>query len=254
MITVRDIYDFIDDFAPFRTQCEFDNSGLQIGNMKNGVTGVTVCLDVTQAAVRYAAKNECELIISHHPLLFHPLRQIDSKSVAHTLCRLGISLISAHTNLDAAQGGLNDLFCDLMGLTEIRTVAEGEQTPLLRIGNTEQISAAALASQVKEVLDLPAVRFTDTPQEIDTVAVCTGAGGDFWELAAANGAQALITGEAKHHEVLAAKEAGFCLIEAGHHATENIVASKFSEMLSARFRDLRVFAYCGQDPVTYITE
>lgn len=254
MIIIQDIYDFIDDFAPFSTQLDFDNAGLQIGHLKNGVTGVTVCLDVTQEAVAYAAQQECELIISHHPLIFHPLRTISSKSTEYLLCRLGISLISAHTNLDAASGGINDQLCDLLGLAEVRPLKAGAEdaVAMMRLGVLPQITTEQkLAQQVQAVLGSGVVRFTETKKPIDTVAVCTGAGGEYWEAAQKAGAQALITGEARHHELLGAQQADFCLMEAGHYATENIMVKKLSEMLSARFRDLRVFAYEGNDPASY---
>lgn len=219
MLTVRQVYDFINERAPFETQVAYDNSGLLVGHPDQEVTGVHFALDVTDKVIDEALENGANLIVTHHPMMFSPIKRlVETDYQARLLCRLirgGISLISAHTNLDQAAGGINDVLAARIGLTDM--TGEG----FVRVGTLPaSMTAAELAQHTSKALG-DTVRVMGNPLAmVEKVGLCSGSGADEWPAAAALGAQAFLTGEAKHHIALEAAAAGVVLLEAGHHATE----------------------------------
>lgn len=219
MLTVQQVYDFINERAPFETQLAFDNSGLLVGHPDNEVTGVHFALDVTNHVIDEAIANGANLIVTHHPMMFSAIKRlVETGHEARLLCRMiraGISLISAHTNLDQAPGGCNDVLAQRIGLTDIQ--GEG----FVRVGALPRPMAAdELAAHISEKLG-DVVRVMGDPAAVITrVGMCSGSGADEWPAAAAMGAQAFLTGEVKHHIALEAADAGVVMLEAGHHATE----------------------------------
>ena len=219
MLTVQQVYDFINERAPFETQLPFDNSGLLAGSPDREVTGVHFALDVTNKVIDEAVENGANLIVTHHPMMFSPIKRlVETDHEARLLCRLireGISLISAHTNLDQAPGGCNDVLAEYIGLTGIQ--GEG----FVRVGSLPRpMTASELAARIGDRLG-DVVRVMGNPSAVITkVGMCSGAGADEWPAAAAMGAEAFLTGEVKHHIALEAADAGVTMLEAGHHATE----------------------------------
>ena len=219
MLTVRQVDDFINAVAPFETQVAYDKSGLLVGHPDQAVTGVHFALDVTDKVIDEALENGANLIVTHHPMMFSPIKRlVETDYQARLLCRLirgGISLISAHTNLDQAAGGINDVLAARIGLTYI--TGEG----FVRVGTLPaSMTAAELAQHISKTLG-DTVRVMGNPLAmVERVGMCSGSGADEWPAAAALGAQAFLTGEAKHHIALEAAAAGVVILEAGHHATE----------------------------------
>lgn len=219
MLTVQQVYDFINERAPFETQVAYDNSGLLVGHPDQEVKGIHVALDVTNAVIDEAVANGANLIITHHPMMFSSIKRlVETSHEARLLCRLirgGISLISAHTNLDQAPGGVNDVLAEIIGLTDV--TGEG----FVRVGRLPRaMTAAELAEHISACLG-DVVRVMGNGDTMVThVGMCSGSGSDEWPVAAAMGAQAFLTGEVKHHIALEAADSGVVLLEAGHHATE----------------------------------
>ena len=219
MLTVQNVYDFINERAPFETQLSFDNSGLLVGAPDREVTGVHFALDLTNRVIDEAIESRANLIVTHHPMMFSPIKRlVETNHEARLLCRLireGISLISAHTNLDQAPGGCNDVLAETIGLTDIQ--GEG----FIRVGSLPApMKADELAEQIGCRLG-DVVRVMGNPDALITrVGMCSGSGSDEWPAAAAMGAEAFLTGEVKHHIALEASDAGVVMLEAGHHATE----------------------------------
>ena len=219
MLTAQQVLDFINERAPFEIQLGFDNSGLLVGHPDNEVTGVHFALDVTNAVIDEAIAKGANLIVTHHPMMFSPIkRMVETDHEAHLLCRLireGISLISAHTNLDQAPGGCNDVLAQTIGLIDIQ--GEG----FVRVGSLPlPMTASKLAAHIGASLG-DVVRVMGNPSAVITkVGMCSGSGADEWPAAAAMGAQAFLTGEVKHHIALEAADASMVMLEAGHHATE----------------------------------
>lgn len=341
MNKVGEFHDAIQSFAPFSTAESWDNVGLLIGGRGLPVTRALLALDLTGAVLEEAVRLRAELVITHHPVIFKPLAALDSASLAYRAVAAGISVISAHTNLDLAQGGVNDALAARLQLSNIRPLTEEHARPyhkivvfvpvataqevyeamatagagrdggyshcaffargegrflplagatpavgevgrlenveevrlemlctpdnspavisamraahpyeqpafdvlhsharsqslsLGRVGTTEKpVSPGDLAAFVRERLGAAGVRYVGGPGAITTVAVCGGSGGGLLRAARAKGAQALVTGEAKHNELLEAAELGLTLVDAGHFATENVVMEPLRRRLS----------------------
>lgn len=219
MLTVQQVYDFINERAPFETQLAFDNSGLLVGDPSREVTGIHFALDVTNKVIEEAIANGANLIVTHHPMMFSPIKRlVETDYQARLLCRMireGISLISAHTNLDQAPGGINDVLAERIGLKDI--VGEG----FVRVGTLPSpMAAGELANSISGALGDVVRVMGDASVIVEKVGMCSGSGADEWPAAAAMGVQAFLTGEAKHHIALEASDAGVVILEAGHHATE----------------------------------
>lgn len=235
MPNVNEIWSFISTFAPPELAAEWDNIGPLV-NGEDKVTGILVCLDITPAVVQEAVQQECNLVVSHHPVIFKPLGRFGKPDVAYQLARAGVSAVCAHTNLDAAEGGVNDVLANLLGLQQLEPFAN----QLGRVGNLpQQATVAQLAAYCGQVLST-ATRFIDVERTVQRVAVVGGSGGDFWQEAQQAGAEVLITGEAKYNDELDAFYAGMPLIVAGHYATEWPVVPVLAQRLQARFDEAKV--------------
>ena len=242
-MTVQDVYNYLDSRAPFATCEEWDNVGLLVGNPQQAVSGILVALDVTDSAINAAVATGANLIVSHHPVIFAPLKAIVGDSIPYRLAAAGIAVISAHTNLDRADGGVNDTLAALLGLTDVRVANDG----VCRIGTLPQeTTPTAFAKTVADTLGT-AVRMSGDGA-IRTVAVCGGSGGDFID-ALTPYADAFVTGEVRHHEWLAAR--GITVIEAGHYATEVPVVDTLCRWLTEAY-GIAVTPYYDGEPYTTI--
>lgn len=241
---VQDVLTALERWAPASTAEEWDNVGLLAGDGEALVSGIVVTLDVTEEAQRFAGLHGANLLVSHHPLIFHPLRRLTSGGAAYRLAAAGMHTIAMHTNLDKAAGGVNDVLASLLGLCDVHTLSDG----LFRIGRLPQrMEADAFASLVSERLET-AVRYArGTRGGIQTVGVCGGAGGDGMDTVLKQ-ADAFVTGELRHHEWLEAVGSGAAVIEAGHYATEAPVVNAVADRLQKLFPEAKVFAYTGRCP------
>ncbi len=246
MMKVKEIYDYLDSFAPFSSQEEWDHCGLSVGSLDADVRTVVVALDVTKSVIAFAKEKNAELVLTHHPLLFHPAGQIETGSVLYEAVASGLTFLASHTCLDKAPGGVNDCLAAAVGFANVRPTAD----PFLMLGYLpHEMRAAELAAHVKERLG-GSVRLSDPDRLVNTVAFCSGGGGEYSPAAAANGAQALLTGEAAHHDFLAANDCGVALLAAGHYETEALVCPVLADKLRERFGfALNVFVYDGAAPV-----
>ena len=239
MSTILDIYRFIDEMAPFQTAMDFDNPGLLVGDGNAQVQKALVTLDITPRSVEQAAKAGAQLIISHHPVIFHPIKRLSSHSVPYLLVQAGIGAICAHTNLDMAKGGVNDSLAAALELDGREGVAFYQELPCCIMGTLpETMEPAEFAGFVKKKLCCEGLRFTEGARPVKKVALCSGAGGEFLFDAMEKGADAFVTGEVKHHEILAAREGGLTLVDAGHFKTENIAMEPLRKRLADRFKQV----------------
>lgn len=217
--TVNDIYRIIDGFAPFDTQEEWDNAGILAGRGDGTVNRVLVALDVTEGAVAEAKALGCELLVTHHPILFHArknLREDDPEGRALcALVRAGLAHIAAHTNFDQAAGGVNDVLAGLLGLTQVEALPGGLRGG--RFGGT----LAQLCDRAERALGAVVRPYGDANAPIERLAVCGGAGGGLWRTAWDAGYDGYLTGEIHHNDALDAAAMGLKLAEAGHWSTEH---------------------------------
>ena len=250
MATVKDIYDHIDKLAPFSMQEGYDNSGLIIGNMDCEVEKVLTALDITNEIVDEAVQKGAQLIVTHHPLIFKPLKRIDTSSPAARLIAAGINVISAHTSFDSAL--LNDILCGVIDLIPESPLHASNGVKCGYVCSCNEVSASVIAKELKSTLGCGAVRYNDCGRQISRIAVCSGSGGDFLPDAIAHGCDAYITGDVKHSVFIDAHNAGITVFDAGHFATENIFCEFVSAMLSERFGDIRCsVADSNRDILTY---
>jgi len=231
MIKVSDVYEAIKKFAPFDTQLDFDNSGLLVGDANASASKVAIALDATFDTVKNALDAECQLLVTHHPVIFSPLKSITSDDVCYYAVKNGLSIISAHTNLDAAKGGVNDCLASVLGVNDVKPLADSGVVPMARIGLFNAVSPQSFAAHLKNSLDCGCVKYVANNGPIKKVALCGGAGGDFIVAAYKSGADVYVTGECRHHERLLAKQLGIGLFECGHFATEQSVKNALKELI-----------------------
>lgn len=244
-MTIKDILDYIDSRAPFATAEEWDNPGLLVGSGAQAVSRVLVALDATNGALEAAQAIGADLMITHHPVIFAPLRRLAADDLPYRLAAAGIGLIAAHTNLDKAAGGVNDTLAERLGLTDVTVAADG----MTRIGNLPAAeNPTAFARRVAAALDTP-VRVGGN-RTVRTVAVCGGSGGDFIPDLVGQ-VDAFVTGEVKHHQWLEATDS-LTLVEAGHYATEAPVVDTLCSWLQETFPTLSVTPYFDGQPYTIV--
>ena len=233
-MTVQKIYEFLDTVCPYSLADPWDNAGLNVGYRTRKVQKVLIALDLTMQTILAAKEKGCELIITHHPLLFDATKQINSDTAegrrVMALAANNIAHIACHTNLDAAEGGVNDVLAELCGLEKVETFCN-----LGRIG-TAETTLSALAERLKAALHTDRCQAVCVQDAVGRVAVVGGAGGSFLEEPfALQAGDTFVTGEAKHHQLLIAKEQGINLLILGHYETEYPVLSPLKERLEKAF-------------------
>lgn len=243
MTTVDDILNLIETIAPMSLKMEWDNAGLLCGSKETPVTKILVALDPYQHVCQEAADWGAELIVTHHPLIFDPQRAItDETSVGRnvlTLCRNGISAINAHTNLDQAEGGVNDIFAQILGLSNIETICENGMQ-LLRCGDVPEQDLDTFLATVKQKLHCNGLRYCDSGKKVRKVAVGGGACGGEWHDALNAGCDTFVTADVKYHEFWDSFDSGLNIIDAGHFCTENPVCSYLADKIRETFPNLEV--------------
>lgn len=249
MAKIEEIKQFMQQLAPKELAADWDNVGVLV-DCSADVTSILVALDITEEVVAEAEIQGCQLIVAHHPVIFKPLSSISRRDVPFRMIKKNISAICAHTNLDAAENGVNDILCKLFQVEGAVPFGEGN---LGRVGQIATTGAKELAQQCKETLNAPGVHFVDAGRPINKIAVVGGSGGSMWPEALAAGADALLTGEAGHHDALDAKRMGLSLIVAGHFSTEFPIVPVLADQLARRFTGVRVLcSRRNKEPYTYL--
>ena len=252
MATVREIYGALDRWAPFSIQMDFDNAGFLVGRGERETGKVLVSLDITLPVVQEAARLGAGLIVSHHPVIFQPVRQLTDDdptgAVLLALAEEGIAAICAHTNLDAAAGGVNDCLARALELTQVEQLhqdgilSDGSPYGIGRVGQARRpgLPAGEYAAFVKEKLGAASVRWADAGRPVSRVAVGGGSCGSMLEDALAAGCDTFVTADVKYDVFLRARALGLNLLDAGHYATEAVVCPALVRFLSERFPGLEV--------------
>lgn len=244
MAKVKDFYGYLNSIAPFETQEDWDNSGMLVGDMNAEVKKAAVVLDITHEEIKKAKAIGADLIISHHPVIFNPIKSVTKGSVPYELVASSINALCCHTPLDIADGGTNDSLAKLLGINVTRA-----DDPILRLGTVEPTTAQELAGKIANTLNTK-VRYADAGKTIKKIAICTGAGCSLIE--AAGEIDAFITGDASHHNFLDCVQAGITLIAAGHYETEIIVVPVLVEKLQAQFPDIEIIDIKQENPIKFI--
>ena len=260
MAKVAEILEFLDQRAPMRTALSFDNVGLLVGDPAAQVGRVLVALDITTPVVEEARAWGAELIVAHHPVIFDALKRVVAGDPAAerviALVRGGISAICMHTNLDAAQGGVNDALAAALHVqreTWLDPIADDAG-----IGWVGALSAPMPFAQFLEhtarALQVSGLRYQQSGAQVRRVAVGGGSCGSMLAQAAALGCDTFVTADVKHSQWLDAAEYRINLIDAGHFATENVVVAPLAGQLAQAFPALCVrVSQAQRDPVSYFT-
>ena len=234
--TVQTVLSAVNQLAPKKFAEDWDNVGLLVGDRNATVTKIFVCLDVRDENISQAIELGAQLIVSHHPLIFRKMSDVRlDKPLGRHIARLiksDIAVIAAHTNLDKASGGVNDVLANRLGLVDVK-IPDDEEISFVRLGRLQTpMTAADFARHVKKSLNAATVRLVDAGDfMIERVGLCGGAGADFILNAQFHGAQAFVTGDVKYHEAQAAVENRIHVVDAGHFATEFPIVHALADYL-----------------------
>ena len=231
---LREIINSIESVAPRSAQEAWDNSGMQVGDTGRDIRSVLLTTDITTDVVDEAIMQGCDLIISHHPLLFHGLKQVCGQTpqarVVEMAIKHDIAIYSAHTNLDSVFGGINTRLADKLGISDYRLLTE---SGLGAIGQLpEPMPYADFIAYVRDTLQCTYVRYTrPAKQVIQTVALCGGSGAEFIETAIEQGADVYLTADCKYHEFQDA-DGRIGLIDIDHWISERHAREIFRDIIA----------------------
>lgn len=235
---VKDIAKHIEKWCPTRLAEDWDNVGLQVGDPNQEVKRVLVALDAIEEVIDEAMEKKIDLIVTHHPLMFDPVKRVTTETPVgkniHKLIQNNISVYSAHTNLDSAKGGINDVLVERL---ELKNAVSLEYTVEIegigRVGELEKkVSLNVFADKTRDVLNLKEVRVVGNLNKmVKKIAICSGSGMSLLDKAILAGADVFLTGDVKYHNANDALASGISLIDAGHYGTENIIVPILKEYL-----------------------
>lgn len=240
MASVREIERYFDEKVPFSLKMDFDNVGLLCGFPDREVTRVLLALDVTHEVIEEAAALGAELIVTHHPVIFHPLKRLCSDDIEGgrvvSMIRHGLSAICLHTNLDIVSGGVNDALAEALGL---RVTGELECGRIAELEKSEDMPS--FCRRVRSALQVSGIRFYDSGKSVKRVALCGGSGGDLVYEATELGCDTVLTGEIRYNQWLDGREQGLNLVDADHFCTENVVIPVLKRLLEERYPELELY-------------
>ena len=250
MATVADILKYMETIAPRNMKMDWDNVGLLCGSKTTEVSKILVALDPFEHVCREAADWGAELIVTHHPIIFQAMKAItDDTSIGRSilqLCRHGIATINAHTNLDQAPGGVNDVLARTLGLQDVEVInasgvdAEGNEWGLLRCGQVQEQTLQDFLQNVKDQLGCKGLRYVDGGRPVRRVAVGGGSCASGMLDALDAGCDTFVTADVKYNQFWDAQDLGLNLIDAGHFHTENPVVAVLAAKLQAAFPEIEV--------------
>ncbi len=247
------IIDFMEHIAPRELALDYDNVGLLVGRREKNVSRVLTALDCTKAVVAEAVERGCEAIICHHPIMFSGVKRITDETEEGEMLLLAIenniAVFACHTNLDFADGGLNDYFLEKLGYSAVDTIADNEG----RVFEAGGILLNELCDRVKKAFDIPMVRIAgDKQREIVRGAICTGSGKSLVKEAAEK-ADCYITGDMGHHDILDLCALGCAYLEISHYDSEKIAMELIAKALREKFDEIEVFQSTeNKNPLTIL--
>ncbi|MBQ6539495.1 MAG: Nif3-like dinuclear metal center hexameric protein [Oscillospiraceae bacterium] len=243
MATVKDIFNNLNDWAPVETKMDFDNVGHLVGFENAEVTRILTALDITDEVIDEAAEAGAQLIVSHHPMFFGLKNVVDSDIKGRKIIKLiqnNMSAICMHTNLDAAEGGVNTLLASACGITEPAKLYD-EPNSIGCYGEIgEETDFFDYLKTVKHALGTSTLRYVYAGKPVKKVAVLGGSGGDDMMRAIELGCDTYVTADLKYHKFLDAKEYGLNLIDGDHFCTENLVVPAIKLRINEYFPEIQV--------------
>jgi dinuclear metal center YbgI/SA1388 family protein len=271
VMEITQIIHVLEDYAPLSLQDDFDNSGLQVGDVSQEVKGILVCLDVTEEVLKEAIDLNCNLILSHHPLLFKPVKKLTGNTYIErcliTACKNNLVIYASHTNLDNAYGGVNYYLAEKIGLQNVKALSPcvpAVHTEIVR-NDWERIGSGAVGElsapedesgflqRLKAVFNLNVLKHSAfTGKRIRKVALCGGSGAFLIPDAIACGADVFITGEARYNDYFDV-ENRLLLAVIGHYESEIITKELFYDIITKKITNFAVhFSTENTNPVKYM--
>ncbi len=246
---LNDICAEMEKIAPTNTAMSFDNVGLLVGETDKNINKILIALDLTMEVLDEAISKGVDLIITHHPLIFRPLKNITDKTIAGKiilkLIKNDIAYYVSHTNLDKSDFGTNVYLAELIGLKDYSFISDINEEDFICLTGEVDKNIDGIIATVKEKLNLDFVRFVDSGNsKIKKVGVATGSGDSYKLFGAclANKVDLLITGDLTYHTMQFAKDNGLSVIDATHFGTENLIKDYLMEVLDNRLNDVTVIS------------
>ena len=237
---VKDIVAAIEEFAPASYQSDFDNTGLQVGSPEQEVHGVLGGFDCTVELVQEAVEKGCDMIVTHHPLIYHPIKKLDpadpTAAAVIAAVKAGVAVYSAHTSADKVPAGVSWTMAEKLGLSGVRTLApEDPGVGFGVVGDLpEALPAKDAVAMVKKAFGLPVVRTSALVEEpVSRIAMCGGSGTSLIPAAIAAGAQMYVCGDISYHYFFLPK--GFMVVDAGHFETEVEIVKVLVSVIRKKF-------------------
>lgn len=258
MIWIKDIIQLVEEQFPKEIQENWDNSGLQIGDLNTPCTGVLLTLDVTEELIQEAISERCNLIVAHHPLLFRGVKHIGVHSYIerciHLAIKHDINIYAAHTNADKASLGLNHHLAQALGLRDIEVLTPDDAFKDLGVGLgvigslDKEVAYQEYLGYLSKHFDTKQLKHNKyIPRYIKKVALCGGSAASLWRSALGKGADIYITGEAKYNDYFDAE--GISLVTVGHYESEFAVTSLFDSIISTRYKGITKITRINHNPV-----
>lgn len=251
----------LEKLAPPEYAMSWDNSGLLIGHMDAPIHSVYITLDASGEAVDCAVREGCDLILSHHPLIFSPLKTVTGEDfIGKRVLKMAenhIALYAMHTNFDTAvMGGIVSNLAGQENEGPLEPVTE-EDGHILGIGSIGMIqnpmTLMELAGKVKDIFQLPQVRFFGDPSAVmSRMAICPGSGKGMADAALSAGCDVLITGDIDHHGGIDAVEKGLCIIDAGHHGLEHVFVEYMADWMTEHYPQIRIIKDANHSPFSVV--
>lgn len=261
MTKVRDISNAIENFAPIRLQEDYDNAGLQVGDPDMEVSAVLLCLDVTEEILQEAIERSCNMIISHHPLIFRGLKNVTGKDPIQRIViealRNNVAIYSAHTNLDSAREGVSHEIGNILNLSDMKVLYPKPDDPSVGIGvigDMKPTPKLEFLRRLKEKFNVKALKYSAHSPKlvIKRPAVCGGSGAFLIKKAIEEGADAIVTGDVKYHDFTSFGD-DILIADIGHYESELCSSKIFSRIIRDRFPEMVVyFAEKESNPIAFL--
>jgi len=246
-LKAKEIIEIMNKWAPPSLVDHWDNTGFQIGDDNKEVDKILLALDLDYNVYKWAKLHDFKMIITHHPAIFAPMKSITTNSykegLIYNLIKDGIVVFNVHTNLDRAEGGLNDYLAKILGLKnlqvlEIDKMGEEVDHGYGRVGDIEEVSLSEYLQFIKGRLETDyLIVYGETEKTVKRVAVCGGSGAEFITHAHRSNASIYVTGDIKYHDAQEGAELGITVVDAGHYHTEKIILPVIKEHLEKNLRE-----------------
>lgn len=263
VMIIRELVAAIEEFAPLSLQADYDNSGLIVGRPDDEVHAALLAVDVTEEVLDEAEREGCDIIITHHPIIFNPIKRFNSSNYVERCVeraiRRGIALYACHTNLDSAPRGMSWQLGSMIGLQDMCVLEPRRDTPEAGFGVVGELARAedahALLARIKSIFEVGAVRYSDIPSGefmVRRVAVCTGSGGSLISNALDSGADLYITADLKYNDFMRGNNR-MILADIGHFESEFCAIRILNDVISKKITTFAVRkSLCSRNPIHYL--